>query len=47
MLAASVLLSVLCIGRKHRIDHLAGALLLCGFIAYLAVLFFNPFSTFG
>ena len=47
MLAASVLLSVLCIGRKHRIGHLAGALLLCGFIAYLAVLFFNPFSTFG
>ena len=47
MLAASVLLSVPCIGRKHRIGHLAGALLLCGFIAYLAVLFFNPFSTFG
>lgn len=47
MLAASILLSALCIGRKHRIGHLAGALLLCGFIAYLAVLFFNPFSTFG
>ena len=47
MLAASILLAALCIGRKHRIGHLAGALLLCGFIAYLAVLFFNPFSTFG
>ncbi|NIH11075.1 MAG: calcium/sodium antiporter [Serratia symbiotica] len=47
MLAASILLSALCIGRKHRIGHLAGALLLCGFIAYLALLFFNPFSTFG
>jgi len=41
MLAASILLSALCIG------HLAGALLLCGFIAYLALLLFNPFSTFG
>lgn len=47
MLAASILLSALCIGRKHRIGHLAGALLLCGFIAYLALLFFNPFSTFS
>ncbi|HEI8867100.1 calcium/sodium antiporter [Serratia sp. AKBS12] len=47
MLAVSVVLSALCIGRKHRIGHLAGALLLCGFIAYLAVLFFNPFSAVG
>jgi cation:H+ antiporter len=47
MLVVSIVLSALCIGRKHRIGHLAGALLLCGFIAYLAVLFFNPFSTFG
>ncbi|MFZ1871961.1 MAG: calcium/sodium antiporter [Chania sp.] len=46
MLAASILLSALCLGRKHRIGHLAGALLLCGFIAYLAVLLFNPFSAF-
>ncbi|WON76550.1 calcium/sodium antiporter [Serratia sp. UGAL515B_01] len=46
MLAASILLSALCIRRKHRISHLAGALLLCGFIAYLAVLFFTPFSSF-
>lgn len=46
MLAASILLSALCLRRKHRIGHLAGALLLCGFIAYLAVLLFNPFSTF-
>lgn len=47
MLTASILLTVLCIGRKHRIGHLAGALLLCGFITYLAVLFFNPFSSYG
>ncbi|AML56771.1 Inner membrane protein YrbG, predicted calcium/sodium:proton antiporter [Serratia rubidaea] len=47
MLAACLALSALCIGRKHRIGHLAGALLLCGFIAYLALLFFNPFATFG
>lgn len=47
MLAAIIALSALCIGRKHRIGHLAGALLLCGFIAYLALLFFNPFVTFG
>ncbi|KEY59946.1 calcium/sodium antiporter [Serratia sp. DD3] len=47
MLTASMLLTVLCIGRKHRIGHLAGALLLCGFITYLAVLFFNPFSSYG
>ena len=47
MLAVSIVLTALCVGRKHRIGHLAGALLLCGFIAYLAVLFFNPFSTFG
>ncbi|AGQ33016.1 Inner membrane protein yrbG [Serratia liquefaciens] len=47
MLAVSIVLSALCIGRKHRIGHLAGALLLCGFIAYLAVLFFNPFDSFS
>lgn len=47
MLAVSIIFSALCIGRKHRIGHLAGALLLCGFIAYLAVLFFTPLSTFG
>lgn len=47
MLAVSIVLSALCIGRKHRIGHLAGALLLCGFIAYLAVLFFNPFNSFS
>lgn len=47
MLAVSIIFSALCIGRKHRIGHLAGALLLCGFITYLAVLFFTPLSTFG
>lgn len=39
MLAVSVVFTLLCLGRKHRIGHLAGALLLCGFITYLAVLF--------
>ncbi|CQQ65873.1 calcium/sodium antiporter [Yersinia enterocolitica] len=44
MLGVSVIFTVLCLGRKHRIGHMAGALLLCGFIAYLAVLLFAPFS---
>lgn len=44
MLAVSVVFALLCLRRKHRIGHLAGALLLCGFIAYLAVLFFAPYS---
>lgn len=44
MLVVSVVLSGLCLMRKHRIGHLAGALLLCGFIAYLAVLFLVPGS---
>ncbi|AKA38358.1 calcium/sodium antiporter [Yersinia ruckeri] len=44
MLIVSVIFTLLCLGRKQRIGHLAGALLLCGFIAYLAVLFFTPFS---
>lgn len=47
MLTASILLNTLRIGRRYRIGHLAGALLLCGFIPYLALLFFNSFSTFG
>lgn len=44
MLAVSVVLTGLCLMRKHRIGHLAGALLLCGFIAYLALLFVFPGS---
>lgn len=47
MLAASVLFALLCLGRKQRIGHLAGTLLLCGFIAYLALLFFSAFNTFS
>lgn len=42
MLAVSVILTGLCLMRKHRIGHLAGALLLCGFIAYMGLLFFVP-----
>ena len=42
MLAVSIVLTGLCLMRKHRIGHLAGALLLCGFIAYMAVLFLQP-----
>lgn len=45
MLAVSVILSVLCLKNQQRIGRIAGALLLCGFIAYLAVLFCFPFST--
>lgn len=44
MLAVSIVLSGLCLMRKHRIGHVAGALLLCGFIAYMAVLFLQPDS---
>lgn len=44
MLVVSIVLTGLCLMRKHRIGHLAGALLLCGFIAYLGVLFFVPGS---
>ena len=42
MLVVSVVLCGLCLMRKHRIGHLAGALLLCGFVAYLALLFCVP-----
>ncbi|MCC3702485.1 calcium/sodium antiporter [Rouxiella badensis] len=44
MLVVSVVLTGLCLMRKHRIGHLAGALLLCGFVAYLALLFYVPGS---
>ena len=42
MLVVSVVLTGLCLMRKHRIGHLAGALLLCGFVAYLTLLFCFP-----
>ncbi|WP_127957766.1 calcium/sodium antiporter [Serratia microhaemolytica] len=44
MLAATGVLVLLCGYWQHRISHLAAALLLCAFIAYLVALFFNPFS---
>ncbi|OSM97434.1 MULTISPECIES: calcium/sodium antiporter [Lonsdalea] len=40
MLGASVLLAALCLRQKRCIGQGAGALLLCAFIAYLAMLFF-------
>ncbi|MFJ5510023.1 calcium/sodium antiporter [Pectobacterium jejuense] len=39
MLAASVLLTALCLSKKRRIGQGAGALLCCAFIAYLTALF--------
>jgi cation:H+ antiporter len=44
MLGVSVVFTLLCLGRKHRIGRMAGTMLSCGFIAYLAVLFFVPFN---
>ncbi|MEQ9921344.1 calcium/sodium antiporter [Pectobacterium brasiliense] len=40
MLAASVLLTALCLSKKRRIGQGAGALLCCAFVAYLTTLFF-------
>ncbi|MBW7981634.1 calcium/sodium antiporter [Enterobacillus tribolii] len=39
MLGVSIVLCVLCMRRRHSIGHTAGALLVCGFIAYVALLF--------
>ncbi len=44
MLAVSVILTVLCMGRKHRISHLAGTLLICGFVAYIVTLLFQQYA---
>jgi cation:H+ antiporter len=44
MLTVSIILTGLCLMRKHRIGHMAGALLLCGFFAYLVLLFAVPGS---
>ncbi|KAA8999236.1 calcium/sodium antiporter [Affinibrenneria salicis] len=40
MLGASVLLAALCLRLRHSISQGAGALLLCGFVAWLAALYF-------
>lgn len=39
MLAASMVLTVFCLGKRRRINSVMGALLLCGFAAYVTVLF--------
>lgn len=41
MLGVSVMLTALCIRRKHKIGRTAGALLLCGFAAYVVMLFIH------
>lgn len=41
MLGVSVMLTALCIRRKHKIGRKAGALLLCGFVAYVVLLFIH------
>ncbi|MBI6549203.1 calcium/sodium antiporter [Xenorhabdus lircayensis] len=46
MMAASVLFTVFCLGRKHRLNRLNGILLLSCFVAYFVVLFVsNYYST--
>jgi cation:H+ antiporter len=41
MLAASIVLTVLCLRRKYRIGRMAGSVLLGGFIAYLMLVIFS------
>ncbi|BET95455.1 calcium/sodium antiporter [Xenorhabdus taiwanensis] len=43
MLAASILFTVFCLGRKHRLNRLNGILLLSCFIAYFVVLFVSNY----
>ncbi|CDG19212.1 calcium/sodium antiporter [Xenorhabdus doucetiae] len=43
MMAASVLFTVFCLGRKHRLNRLNGILLLGCFIAYFIVLFVSNY----
>ncbi|MDX7988588.1 calcium/sodium antiporter [Xenorhabdus sp. 12] len=43
MMAASVLFTVFCLGRKHRLNRLNGILLLGCFIAYFIVLFVSDY----
>lgn len=45
MLTVAIALTVLCLRNARRIGRKSAALLLCGFIAYLAVLFGFPFTT--
>ncbi|PHM71380.1 calcium/sodium antiporter [Xenorhabdus kozodoii] len=44
MVAASVLFTVFCLGRKHRLNRLNGILLLGCFIAYFVVLFVSNYD---
>ncbi|WP_340614029.1 calcium/sodium antiporter [Xenorhabdus thailandensis] len=43
MMAASILFTVFCLGRKHRLNRLNGILLLGCFIAYFVVLFVSNY----
>ncbi|CDH20422.1 calcium/sodium antiporter [Xenorhabdus bovienii] len=43
MMAASVLFTIFCLGRKHRLNRLNGVLLLGCFIAYFVVLFVSNY----
>ncbi|MDE9481608.1 calcium/sodium antiporter [Xenorhabdus bovienii] len=43
MMAASVLFTIFCLGRKHRLNRLNGILLLGCFIAYFVVLFVSNY----
>ncbi|PHM27138.1 calcium/sodium antiporter [Xenorhabdus ehlersii] len=43
MMAASILFTVFCLGRKHRLNRLNGILLLSCFIAYFVVLFVSNY----
>ncbi|WP_034917289.1 calcium/sodium antiporter [Erwinia sp. 9145] len=45
MLGVSALFTVLCLQRGRRIGRAAGALLLCGFVAWVATLFWLPSAT--
>ncbi|MEM6161683.1 calcium/sodium antiporter [Erwinia sp. P6884] len=46
MLGVSALFALLCLQRSRNIGRPAGALLLCGFIAWVAVLYWMPEATF-
>ncbi|ACR67808.1 calcium/sodium antiporter [Edwardsiella ictaluri] len=42
MLAFTLVLTLLCLRRRHSIGRLTGALLLCAFIAYIGLLYMQP-----
>lgn len=46
MLGVSALFTLICLQRSRRIGRLAGALLLCGFIAWVGMLYGSPSVTF-